>query len=142
MSADPLHRDNPTGVLLARAINHTHPAAANFLQDFVMTKAPFLVGHVRFFKDAFECLAGRLAFRFKSLAQETVDAGSVIKSGYRAALWAFRRILNYVREGIGGPGCFVHQAAAASAAHKCRISSSTSAGVSTVLATSSRRNHR
>ena len=97
-----------------------------------MTKAPFRVGYVRFGEDAFKRFTGRLAFGFKSFAQETVDAGSVIKSGYRAALRAFRCILNYVSEGIRGRGNFVHQAAAASAAHKCRISSSTSAGFSTV----------
>src|ERR1700730_9221828 len=132
MSEDALHRDDPARVLLARAINHSHAAAPDFLQDFVMTKAPFAVGHVRFCEDAFERFTGRLTLGFKSLAKETVDAGPVIKSGYGAALWAFRRILDYVREGIRGHGCFVHQAAAASAAHKCRISSSTSAGFSTV----------
>src|SRR6266478_9065570 len=132
MSEDPLHRDNPTGVLLACAINHSHAAAPDFLQNFVMTEAPFVVGHVGFCKGVFERFAGGLAFGFKSLAQETVDAGSVIKSGYRATLRAFRWILDYVHEGTRRPGCFLHQAVAASVAHKYRISSSTSAGFSTV----------
>src|SRR5438445_5956879 len=132
MSEDPLHRDNPTGVLLACAINHSHAAAPDFLQNFVMTKPPFLVAHVRFFKDAFERLAGSLAFSFESLAQETIDAGTVIEPGYRTTLWAFRRMLDYVHEGTRRPGCFLHQAVAASVAHKYRISSSTSAGFSTV----------
>ena len=97
-----------------------------------MTEAPLCVGHVRFYEDAFERFAGRLAFGFESLAQETVDAGPVIKLGHRAALRALRQILDYVRNRIRWRGRFVHQAAAASAAHKCRISSSTSAGFSTV----------
>ena len=97
-----------------------------------MTEAPLFIGQVPFREDAFERFAGRPTFGFESLAQETVDAGSVIESGYRAALWAFRRITDYVREGIREPGCFAHQAAAASVAHKYRISSSTSAGFSTV----------
>ena len=97
-----------------------------------MTEAPLCVGHVRFCEDAFERLAGGLAFGFKSLAQETVDAGSVIEPGYRAAVWALCRIPDYVRDGIRQAGCLVHQAAAASAAHKCQISSSTSVGFSTV----------
>src|SRR6266404_3012997 len=130
MSGDALHRDDPTGVLLARAINYSHAAAPDFLQNLVMAEAPQLVGHVRFHEDTFKRFTGRLAFGFESLTQETVDAGSVIEPGYRAALWALRRILDHVREGGRRPGCFVHQAAAASAAHKCRISSSTSPGFS------------
>src|SRR6266480_2250046 len=132
MSKYALYCDDPAGVLLARAINHSHAAAPDFLQDFVMTKAPLLVGNVCFREDTFERFTGRLAFSFKSFAQETVNAGPVIDPGYRAALRAFRRMLAYVGDGSRRPGCFVHQAAAASAPHKCRISSSTSAGFSTV----------
>jgi hypothetical protein len=51
-----------------------------------MTKAPLLVGYVCFYEDAFERFTGRLAFGFESFAQETVDAGSVIKPSYRSAL--------------------------------------------------------
>src|SRR5207249_11365570 len=103
-----------------------HAAAADFLQNFVMTKVPLLVGHVRFREDAFERLAGRFTFGFKSFAQETVDAGSMIKLRCGAAVRAFRRMLDYIREGSRRPGCFVHQAARARAAHKNRITSSTS----------------
>src|SRR5207244_12323326 len=105
---------------------------AAFLRNFVMTRAHLLGGHVRFREDAFERLAGSLPFGFKSFAQETVYAGSVIKLRYRAAVRAFRQMLDYIRDGSRRPGCLVHQAAAASAAHKCLISSSTSAGFSTV----------
>src|SRR6266571_3775032 len=121
MSEDAFHRDDPTGVLLARAINHSHAAAPDFLQDFVMTKAPLLVGNVCFREDTFERFTGRLAFSFKSFAQETVNAGPVIDPGYRAALRAFRRMFAYVRDGVRGRGCFVHQAAAASAPHIQRL---------------------
>src|SRR6266480_1712031 len=132
MSEDAFHRDDSAGMLLSRTINDSHAATPDFLQNFVMTQAPHLVGHVCFREDAFERFTGLLAFGFKSLAQETVDAGSVIEPGYGAALRAFCRMLAYVGDGSRRPGCFVHQAAAASAAHKCRISSSTSAGFSTV----------
>src|SRR5882724_7791857 len=98
MSENAFHRDDATGVLLSRAINHSHAATPDFLQDFVMPEAPFVVGHVVFCEDPFECFAGYLAFGFKSLAQQTIDAGPVIKSGYRAALRTLRRIRDYVRE--------------------------------------------
>src|SRR5204862_8316186 len=100
MSEDAFHRDDPTRMLLPRAINHSHPAAPDFLKDFVMTQAPLLIGHVRFYEHIFEGFARRLASGFKSFAQETVDAGSVIESGYRAALLAFRRMLNYVGDEV------------------------------------------
>src|SRR6266496_3465808 len=126
MREDTLDRDDPARVLLARSINHSHAAAADLLQNFVMTEAPLCVGHVRFRQNTFERFAGRFAFGFESLAQETVDARSVIESGDGATLRALRRILDYVGDEIRRPGCFIHYAAAASAAHKCRISSSTS----------------
>src|SRR5436189_107211 len=39
MSEYAFHRDDPTGVLLPCAINHSHPAAADLFQNFVMTEA-------------------------------------------------------------------------------------------------------
>src|SRR5882724_5411878 len=132
MRKDSFHRNDPAGVLLARAINHSHAAAPDLLQDFVMTETPLRVTHVCFYEDVFERFARPLAFGFKSRAQETVDARLVIEFGCGAALRALRLMLDYVSEEIGGPSWFVHQAAAASAAHKCRISSSTSVGFATV----------
>jgi hypothetical protein len=96
MRQDAFHRDDPTGVLLPRAINHSHTAAADLFQNFVMTETPQLVGHVRFREDAFKRFTGRLAFGFKSFAQETVNAGSVIELGYGTTLWTFRRISDSV----------------------------------------------
>ena len=49
MSENAFHRDDPTGVLLACAINHSHAAAPDLFQNFVMTEAPLCVGHVRFY---------------------------------------------------------------------------------------------
>src|SRR5207302_1534376 len=132
MSEHAFHRDDSAGVPLACAINHPHTAAPDLLQNFIMTEAPFTVGHVRFCENAFERFTGRLAFGFESLAQETVDAGPVIDSGHGAALRAFRRMVGYIRNRIRWRAGFVHHAAAANAAHKCRISSSTSVGFSTV----------
>src|SRR5256886_7314793 len=97
MSKDAFHRDDASRMLLSRPINHSHAAAPDLLQDFVMPEAPFVVGHIVFCEDPFECFAGHLAL-FKSLAQQTIDAGPVIKSGYRAALRTLCRILDYGRE--------------------------------------------
>src|SRR5437762_13354485 len=109
MSEDSFHRDHPARVLLACAINHSHTAAPDLLQNFVMTEAPLCVGHVRFYENVFEHFAGSLAFSFESLAQETIDAGPVIKSSCRSALRAFRQILDSIRNGIRSFGCFLHQ---------------------------------
>src|SRR5262245_20208035 len=131
MSEHALYRNDPTRVLLPCSVNHSHAAAADFLQNFVVTEAPLCVPHIGFYEDVFKGFARGFAFGFKSLAQETVDTCPVIKLCCGAALGAFRHILDSVCEGMGRLSRFVHHAAA-SAAHKCRISSSTSAGFATV----------
>ena len=65
-----------------------------------MTETPLCVGHVRFYENAFERFARRLAFGFDALAQETVDARPVIKLGRRAAPRALRQLFDSVRDGI------------------------------------------
>src|SRR5438094_9019813 len=100
MSEDAFHRDDPAGVLLTRAINHSHAAAADLLQNFVMTEPRACVGHVRFYEDALESFARPLPFGFKVRAQETVDARLVIKLRHPAALWALPGRLDFVRNGI------------------------------------------
>src|SRR2546423_10634427 len=102
-------------MLLSRPINYSHAAAPDFPQNFVMTEAPFVVCHVVLCEDPFERFTRHLSFGFKSRAQETIDAGPVIKSGYRAALWTLGRSLDCILEGLRG----VHQPALDSAAHKC-----------------------
>src|SRR2546430_17697938 len=80
--------------------------------------------------EAFERFTRCFAFGCKSLAQETVDAGSMIESGFGGA---FGRMFDCViNNRIIWRDCFGHQAAAANAQHKYRISSSTSRGSSTV----------
>src|SRR6266542_3618935 len=110
MRKDALHCNNPAGVLLSCAINHSHAAAPDLLQNFVMTEAPLLVGHVCFREDIFERFAGRLAFGFESFAQETINAGPVIELRCGAARRTSYRILDDVRDEIRGPGCFVRHA--------------------------------
>jgi hypothetical protein len=56
-------------MLLARAINYSHPAATNFLQNFVMTEAPLGIGHVVFYEHTLERFTRPLPFGFKSLTQ-------------------------------------------------------------------------
>jgi hypothetical protein len=68
MSEYAFHRNDPAGMLLARAINHAHSATPDLFQDFVVTEAPLCISHIRFYKDAFDCFAGGLAFGFESLA--------------------------------------------------------------------------
>jgi hypothetical protein len=68
MSEDALYRNDPARMLLSRSVNHSHAAAADLFQDFVMTEPPLGVGHVRFYKDTFESFTRLLAFGFKSLA--------------------------------------------------------------------------
>src|SRR6476620_3447324 len=98
-----------------------------------MTEVPFGVGHVCFYEDALECFTRRLAFGLEPFTEKTVDACVVIKLRHRPALWAFRHCLHPILDGIRRLDCFVHQAvASASVAYKWRISSSTSAGFSTV----------
>ena len=98
-----------------------------------MTETPLRVSHVCFYEDVFERFAGSLAFGLEPFTQKTVDACVVITLRHRPALWAFRHCLDPIRDGIRTLDCLVHQAIAAdSVAHKWRISSSTSAGFSTV----------
>jgi hypothetical protein len=108
MSEDAFHRDDPTGVLLPCAINYSHAAAADFLQDFVVTETPLHVGHIVFYEDTLERFTRAFPFGFKSLAQKTIDACFVIELDCGAALRALRRMLDYVRQEIGGPSWFVH----------------------------------
>ena len=75
MSENALHRDNPTRVFLAGTINYSHAAAPDFLQNFVMTKAPRCASHVRLCEDAFERFARPVAFGVIKLdANETGQA--------------------------------------------------------------------
>ena len=97
MSEDALHGDNASGVLLSCAINHSHSAAPDFFQNFVMTESPGRIGHVRFCEDALERFTRCLTFGFESFLQETVDACPVITPSNSAAAWTLLRALAYVR---------------------------------------------
>ena len=87
MSEDALHRDDPTGVLLARAINHSHAAAPDFLQNFVMTEAP-LVCRSRSLLTRMLSNASRDASPLASSPsrRKQLIQVPVIKLGYRTAL--------------------------------------------------------
>src|SRR5437667_124161 len=126
-------------------INHAHAAAPDFLQDFVIAEVPLLIRHVGFGEYAFKNRPRHLANSFKSLAQEATHANSSAESRCYTALLAFRRALGRTRERVREPVRILHQihsVSAARAAQRCRISSSTSAGFSTVCATSSRNSQR
>src|SRR5262249_43348704 len=43
---DALEGDNAPGMALPCTINHTHPAARDLLQDFIVSEAPFSVANI------------------------------------------------------------------------------------------------
>src|SRR6266487_1583231 len=142
VTQDALDSDDPAGVSLAGAINHAHAAARDLVEDFVIAQVPLRIRHVGFSEDAFIICSRHPASSSQSLAQETTCADPGFESHGCAALLAFCRART--RERNREP-VRIHQSyslPAARAAHRCRISSSTSAGSATVCATSSRSNDR
>ena len=133
------------GVSLTRAINHAHAASPDLVEDFVIAQAPLPVRHVDFSDYAFKSRARHVATSRESLAQKAARTNSSVESCCGAALLAFSRTVARTRNGVSEPVRIFHccySVRAASAAHKYRISSSTSAGLATVCATSLRSRDR
>src|SRR5215472_12648689 len=97
MSENAFYRYNPTRVLLPRLVNHSHSAAPDLFQNFVVTETRVCVAHLRFQKNVLKRLARPLTLGFNSLAEETVDARLPIKPCCRAAAWAFLKLLINLR---------------------------------------------
>src|SRR6266446_2450242 len=130
---------------LAREINYAHATAPDLLEDFVIAQTPLLIRHVHFSDYAFKNRFGHVVGSVQSLTQEATHANPSMKSRDRAAFFAFFRAFGHARDRVREPVRIFHQSysvPAARAAHRYRISSSTSAGFSTVRATSSRSRHR
>ena len=97
VTQDAFHRHDPAGVLLPRAIDHTHPAAPDFFEDFVLAEMPFLVGNRSFPKDSGEVFRQRLIVFVQAFPQETTQANAALNARGRAACRASRRVPEGVR---------------------------------------------
>ena len=73
---------------LARAINHAHSAASDFLQNFVIADPPVRVPYFVFGEDRLERFARCLAIILKSLPQRTAQAKAIAQPRSSAALSA------------------------------------------------------
>src|SRR5206468_7853800 len=114
-----------------RAINYAHATAPDLVEDFVIAQAPLLIRHVDFSDYAFKDRSRHVTSSFQSLAQETTHANSSIELRGGAALLTFCRAFGHARDRVREPVRIFHQrysVPAARAAHRYRISSSTSAG--------------
>src|SRR6478672_11389589 len=85
---------------LARAINHAHSAASDFLQNLVIADSPLRVPHFVFGEDRLERFARCLAIILKSLSQRAAQAKAVAQPGSRAALPALGRAFTHARDRI------------------------------------------
>src|SRR6059058_5286379 len=85
---------------LARAINHAHSAASDFLQNFVIADPPMRVPHFIFGEDRFERFTGCLAITLESLPQRAAQAKAIAQPRSRAALPALRRAFYRARDRI------------------------------------------
>src|SRR5262245_47449376 len=76
IAQDALERDDAARMALTCAINYTHPAAGDFLQDFIITKPPLSVWNLDLSEELLErrvILAARF-IRAESPGEQTVDA--------------------------------------------------------------------
>src|SRR6266566_3966651 len=88
---------------LARAINHAHSAASDFLQNFVIANPPMRVPHFVFGEDRFERFTGCLAITLESLPQRAAQAKPIAHPRSRAALAALRRGFDHAPDRIRQP---------------------------------------
>ena len=76
ITQDPFHGDDAAGMALAGAVDHAHAAPPDFLEDFVVSEAPVLVGQRNFGQRADEHFRRALVVRIKSGLEQTTDAKS------------------------------------------------------------------
>ena len=74
ITQDALHGDDAAGMALARAIDHAHSAAPDFLEDLVVAEPPVLVRDCYFGENATECFAGAFIVGFKACLEEATHA--------------------------------------------------------------------
>src|SRR6266566_8242860 len=85
---------------LARAINHAHSAASDFLQNFVIADPPVRVPHFVFGEDRFERFTGCLAITLESLPQRAAQAKAIAQPRSVSALTAFSWGFDHARDRI------------------------------------------
>ena len=69
---DPLHGDDAAGMALARAIDHAHAAAPNFLQDLIIAESPLGVSDINFVQHRIERF-GTLDIRVEAALEQTAE---------------------------------------------------------------------
>ena len=80
------------------AVNHTHPAAPDLFEDFVIAKSPLRVWHVRLLKHALENLRGSFALSSQSFVEKTTHAEPLAETSSSAALLTFSCTLHHARD--------------------------------------------
>src|SRR6476661_7406796 len=85
---------------LARAINHAHSAASDFLQTLVIADSPLRVPHFVFGEDRLERFARCLAIILKSLPHRAAQAKAIAQPRSRAAMPALGRAFTHARDRI------------------------------------------
>lgn len=104
ITQDPLYGDNATGMALARAVDHSHSAAADFLEDLVVAEPPVLVWEGDFREGGYESVSRTLVVGLKpglEQATHTKSAGD-IRGGIAMRTW--QRVCDHARDRIGKSG--------------------------------------
>src|SRR3954468_9784439 len=124
-----LQRNDPARMPLPRPIDDPHAAAADFAEDFVIAETPLLIRHIRVVEDLLEGLFTVLACVTDAFEQHTTHAAAARDARRRATLWTRERCVTDAQNRLWRKRQADHAyVPAASAAHRCRISSSMSAG--------------
>src|SRR6476646_9111742 len=101
ISKDPLYRDDAPGMSLPCAIDHAHAAAADLLENFVISQEPGLVWRVHFGEDRLKKRLRYVISAFQSLAQEAAHANSGVESHGCSTLVAFSMLIGSALKPIG-----------------------------------------
>ncbi len=89
----PFERDDPSGMPLPSAINNTHPAAPDLLEDFVIPQPPMgLTGRQSGEDSAEVVLLESFLFSYAGLEQ-AAKAEAAGDTGCRATMWALVRLM-------------------------------------------------
>src|SRR4029450_7474214 len=80
ITKDALYRDDAPGMSLPGAIDHTHAAATDLLENFVISQEPELVRRVHLSENALIKCLRHVVTAFQSLAQEATHANSGVES--------------------------------------------------------------
>ena len=112
---DALERDDATGMRLSRLIDHTHAAARDLVENFVIGDVPVAVPRFYAGQHLLEGVFARRRFVFSQrAAQETIQTKAVRQAGNRLALVADFRFSENRKRGIGRGMC-LHDVQAGSA---------------------------